>query len=152
MKVRIDIDKTLFEEEIIIKCKQINDTVNNIQQKILDITKGAPNIIFVKDNKEYYLEINDILFFEIEDNTCLAHTKDDVYAVKYRLYELEEKLPRYFVRIAKGAIVNINQILALSNSLGSPALIEFNKSYKQVYASRKYVKLLKYRLAERRSL
>jgi len=152
MKVRIDIDKTLLEEEIVIKCSHVNETVSNIQQKILDMTKSTPNIIFIKDNKEYYLEIGDILFFEIEDNTCFAHTKDDVYAVKYRLYELEEKLPRYFVRIAKGAIVNINQILALSNSFGSSTLIEFNKSYKQVYASRKYVKLLKYRLAERRSL
>jgi len=150
MKVRIEIDKTTPEEEIIIKCPHINDTVNNIRQMIQDITKSVPNIIFIKDNKEYYLEIGDILFFEIEDNTCLAHTKDDVFVVKYRLYELEEKLPRNFVRIAKGAIVNINQILSLSNSLGSPILIEFNKSYKQVYASRKYTKLLRFRLEERR--
>jgi len=152
MKVRIDIDSSMTEEEIVIKCKHINDAVNNIQQKILDITRGAPNIIFVKDDKEYYLDINDILFFEIENNICLAHTKVDVFIVKYRLYELEEKLPRYFVRISKGAIVNINQILALSNSFGSSTLIEFNKSYKQVYASRKYIKLLRYKLEERRSL
>ena len=151
MKVRLELDESLTEEEIIIKCIIINETINQIQKRILDITKGAPNVIFYKDNKEYYLEIKDILFFETEDNNTYAHTKDASYIAKYRLYELEEVLPNYFVRISKGAIVNINQILAISSSFGTSNLIEFNKSHKQVYVSRRYLKSLRYRLKERRN-
>ena len=151
MRVKIDIDESLTEAEIIIRYPRLNDEVNRLGQRILDITKGAPNIIFYKDNKEYYLEVSNILFFETEDNNTYAHTKDMAYLVKYRLYELEELLSRSFVRISKGAIVNINHILAISSSFGTSNLIEFNRSHKQVYISRRYLKLLRYRLEERRN-
>jgi len=150
MKVSILIDESLTEEEIIIKCPVFNERTSKIQQKILDITSGSAKIIFHKDNKDYYLDVDNILFFEIEDNICYAHTLNDIYLVKYRLYELEDILPKNFVRISKGAIVNINRILAISSSFGGSTLIEFNKSHKQVYVSRRYIKLLKYRLKERR--
>jgi len=152
MKVKIDIDESLSEEEVIIRCQSINETVNKIQKRILDITKCTPLIIFYKDNKEYYLEINDILFFEVLDNNIYAHTKDASYQVKYRLYELENMLPNNFGRISKSTIININHILSISSSFGSSSLIEFHKSHKQVYLSRRYNKLLRYRLEERRKL
>jgi len=150
MKVRIDIDESLTEEEIIIRCPSINDNINDIQKRLLDITKSAPNIIFYKDNKEYYLDIADILFYEILDNSCYAHTNDEVFLAKYRLYELEEMLPLNFIRISKSTIVNTKHILSISSSFGTSTLIEFNKSHKQVYVSRRYIRTLKERLEERR--
>ena len=150
MKVRLDIDKSLKDDEIVIRSSCI-DNVSKIHQKILDITKSAPNIVFYKDNKEFYLEIKDVLFFESSDNDIYAHTKDNMFLVKYRLYELEETLSKNFVRISKSTIVNINQIFAISSSFGSSYTLEFIKSHKQVYVSRRYMKILRYRLEERRN-
>lgn len=151
MKIKIEVDNSLEEEEIIIKCPRINDKISNIQKKIQDIADHNLNIIFYKDNKEYYIQIDNVLFFEIEENICVAHTRDDTFIVKHRLYELESKLGKNFVRISKSAVVNVKHILSLSNSFGSSTLIEFNKSYKKVYVSRSYTKALKYRLKERKN-
>lgn len=151
MKVRIDIDKSLTEDEVIIKCREVNEVVNQIQKKLVDITEGAPFIIFYQGNKEYYLNPNQILFFETENNNTHAHTGNDSYLAKYRLYELEEILPKSFVRISKSTIVNIKHVLSISSSFGTSHLIEFNKSHKQVYISRRYLKILKDRLEERRN-
>ena len=151
MKVRLEIDESLTEEDIIIRCKNINEDMKRIESMILDITKCTPLIIFYKDNKEYYLDLNDVLFFETSDYSIYSHTKDDIYLIKYRLYELENILPRNFMRISKGAIANVNQILSISSSFGSSYLVEFNKSHKQVYVSRRYIKFLKNGLGERRN-
>ena len=150
MKVRLDIDKSLKEDEIIIKSSNINN-VNLIHKRILNITALTPNIVFYKNNKEYYLETKDVIFFETEDSNTYAHTKDETFLVKYRLYELEDILSKNFVRISKSTIVNINHILSISTSFGSSYSIEFNKSHKQVYVSRRYLKILRYGLEERRN-
>jgi len=150
MKIRLEIDESLTEAEIIIKGSCV-ENVSNIHKKVLDITKSTPNIIFYKDNKEYYLDPGEIHFFETEHNNTYAHTKDDSFLVKYRLYELEEILSKNFVRISKSTIANIKHILAISKSFGTSYSLEFNKSHKQVYASRRYVKSLKLRLEERRN-
>ena len=151
MKIKLDIDEALDEDEIIIRCSKLNDQISLIHKKVENITKGAPNIIFYKDNKEYYLETKDIIFFETNDSSTYSHTKNETFLVKYRLYELENILSKNFIRISKGAIVNINHILSISSSFGSSYVLEFNKSHKQVYVSRRYLKLLKDRLEERRN-
>lgn len=151
MKVKINIDDNIIEDEIIINCRHMTDTISKIQNMILDSTKHTPTIIFYKDEKEYYLDMNKILFFETEINNTYAHTVDESYIVRRRLYELENILPRYFIRISKSTIININQILSISSSFGSSNLIELNRSHKQVYASRRYIKALKHKLEERRN-
>jgi DNA-binding LytR/AlgR family response regulator len=151
MKVRIEVEEDLVEDEIIIKCRSITNTIQKVQQTISDITSSTQKLSFFKDGKEYYLSLNLILFFETSDNGVYAHTPDDVYKVKYKLYELEEILPRNFLRVSKSTILNINHILSISSSLTSLNTVEFNKSYKRVYVSRFYFKSLKNRLDERRN-
>jgi len=67
------------------------------------------------------------------------------------LYELEEMLPNNFVRVSKSTILNVNQIYSINRNLTSSSLVQFYKSYKQVYVSRNYNKILKQRLEERRN-
>ncbi|WP_332525109.1 LytTR family DNA-binding domain-containing protein [Terrisporobacter sp.] len=62
---------------------------------------------------EYYISLSDILFFETEENTMSAHTIDNVYQVKYKLYELEEILPKN----QNGLIINGHTINMIGNLL-----------------------------------
>ena len=150
MKIRIEIDENLEEDEVTIKCKEINQTIKRVQQSISSANL-IPKLIFYKNDTEYYLNINDILFFETSENSVEAHTEKEVYKIKYRLYELEEMLPNNFVRVSKSTILNVNQIYSINRNLTSSSLIQFYKSYKQVYVSRNYNKILKQRLEERRN-
>jgi len=136
-----------MEDEVIIRCGRVDDTIQKLQQHILDLT--APRLVFYKDAQEYYLPLEDILFFETEGEQVYAHTKSDAFKVRHRLYELEEILPRSFLRAAKGTIVNTQHIYSINRILTSSSKISFTGTYKHIYVSRHYYKSLKDKMNER---
>ena len=85
MKIRIEVDKEIQEDQVIIRCKQLNDDVSNIQKALTDILSKKAQIIFYKNNSEYYIPLSEILFFETEESSISAHTIDNIYQVKYKL-------------------------------------------------------------------
>ncbi len=140
MKIKVEIDDALDEDEIVIHTKDYNDEI----KEFIDSFKSKPKIQFFKQDTEYYLDLNTILFFESDNGMVFAHTKKDMFSVSQKLYELENILPKYFLRISKSTIVNIQKIYSLSHSVSSH-LITFQDSHKQVYVSRMYYKILKER-------
>lgn len=150
MKVRIDIDENLNEEEIIIRCNGLNDRTKKLYEALLDMTKLSKHLTLYKGNVEYYIGLDNILFFETLDHCISAHTADNVYETTYRLYELEELLPGYFMRVSKSTILNLNHIYSISRNLTASSEVQFLNTHKQVYVSRYYYKALKSRLEEKR--
>lgn len=94
--------------------------------------------------------LDDILFFETDENGISAHTRTDAYQVKYKLYELEELLPRFFMRVSKSAILNTNHIYSINRNLTASSVVAFLNTHKQVYVSRYYYKPLIGKLEEKR--
>ncbi|MFA9378450.1 MAG: LytTR family DNA-binding domain-containing protein [Lachnotalea sp.] len=150
MKIRIEVDENLIEEEIIIKCNRLRSEISKIQQVVAEITSKNQRFVFYKGDTEYYLSLDEVLFFETDANEICVHTVDNVYQTKYRLYELEEILPAHFMRISKSAILNVNQIYSISRNLSAASIVQFQNTHKQVYVSRYYYKLLKLKLEEKR--
>jgi DNA-binding LytR/AlgR family response regulator len=149
MKVHIEVDESIPEDEILIRCGRADESIRSICQLILEQGKTEQNITFYKENREYYFPLNNVLFFETEGEHVYAHTEDDAYLIKYRLYELEEMLPRSYVRVAKSTIVNSAKVYSVTRNITSASLIQFSGSHKQVYASRYYFNDLQQRLQER---
>lgn len=150
MKVRIDIDEGLEEGEVIIRSSSLDENTQKIYNTLMELSKGSQHLLLHKGNVEYYLSLEQILFFETMDGCISAHTVNDVYETSYRLYELEEMLPGYFMRVSKSTIININQIYSISRNLTASSEIQFYNTHKQVYVSRYYYKSLKIRLDEKR--
>lgn len=149
MKVRIEVTDGLTEDEVLIRCGRVDETVRKIHQFILEQAGAGPGLTFYRENQEYYFPLEDVLFFETTGERVYAHTADAAYLIKYRLYELEEMLPRSFVRAAKSTIVNVRQIYSITKNLAASSLIRFSNSHKEVYVSRYYYKQLRQRLQER---
>lgn len=149
MKIRIEVEDGLTEDEVIIRCGRVDDTVQKIQQYILEQSLVQSKITFYKGTQEFYFPLDEVLFFETEEEHIYAHTGGDAYRIKYRLYELEEILPKHFVRAAKSTIINIKQVYSIVRNLTASSLVQFNNSHKQVYVSRYYYKELRQRLNER---
>ncbi|MCQ2080300.1 MAG: LytTR family transcriptional regulator [Lachnospiraceae bacterium] len=147
MKVKIEIDPNLTESEIIIKCSKIDDEILNIQSSLLNSENEKKKIVFYQDDVEYYLSLEEILFFEANDNDVWAHTPDDSFKVKYKLYELESTLPKDFLRISKSTILNIKKVYSINRNLSGASKVQFNGTPKSVYVSRNYFKLLKEKLS-----
>jgi len=151
MNIRIEISEDITGDEIVIRCREVTNQIQKIQKLITEESASAPQLIFYKDNQEYYFPLKEILFFETSESVVYAHTRTDTYRIRLKLYELEDILPRTFVRISKSTIVNIDHIMMVNRNLTSSSLIQFYKSHKQVYASRRYYKILSQRLNERSS-
>lgn len=149
MRVKIVEDENRTEAEIVIYCKQRDENVRSIEMLIHSVVeKEAALELFLKGT-QYYIPISKILFFETEGNKVQAHTADNMYMTDRKLYQLEETLPGYFLRISKSTIVNVNSVYAVSRNLAASSAVEFQGTHKQVYVSRRYFKLLKERLEER---
>jgi len=151
MNIRIEISEDITGDEIVIRCREVTNQIQKIQKLITEESASAPQLIFYKDNQEYYFPLKEILFFETSESVVYAHTRTDTYRIRLKLYELEDILPRTFVRISKSTIANIDHIMMVNRNLTSSSLIQFYKSHKQVYASRRYYKILSQRLNERSS-
>lgn len=152
MKVQIELVNDLAEDEVLIRCGHVDETIQKIHQYILEQSSSGPRITFYKQNQEFYFSLDDVLFFETEGEHIYAQTANDAYLVKYRLYELEDLLPRQFIRASKSTIVNIRQVYSIARNLTASSLVQFNNSHKQVYVSRFYYQDLRQRLKERSSL
>ena len=138
------------ETEVVIKCANIDSDILRLQQVIDEFMHGKNSFVFFKEDTEFYFSVEEVLFFETEGNKVTAHTSDDVYTVKYKLFELEELLPGHFVRISKSGIVNADKIYSIQRNITAASAIEFQGSHKQVFVSRSYYKVLKNKLEEKR--
>lgn len=151
MKVRIEIDEKLQEEEVIIRCSKLDAKAQKVYEMLTDFSKESKYLMLYKENTEYFLPLDHILFFETAGNCISAHTADNIYQTVYRLYELEELLPGCFMRVSKSTILNVNHIYSITRSLTASSVVQFMNTHKQVYVSRHYYKPLKCRLDEKRS-
>ena len=147
MKIHIEVVPGLSEDEVIIRCGRVDDTIRRIQMYAAREAQAGSKITFYKQNQEFYFPLETVLFFETEGEHIHAHTADDAYRIKYRLYELEELLPKDFVRASKSTIVNVRQIYSISRNITASSLVRFVGSHKQVYVSRYYYSALRGRLS-----
>jgi DNA-binding LytR/AlgR family response regulator len=150
MRIRIEVDNKIEENEVIIRCNELNEDVKNIQSALDEILSQNKKITFYRGDTEYYLSLEEILFFETEESSICAHSIDNIYNVRYKLYELEEFLPGYFMRVSKSTIINTNHIYSITRSISASSKVEFQNTHKQVYVSRYYYKPLKIKLLEKR--
>ncbi|MGT2715682.1 LytTR family DNA-binding domain-containing protein [Streptococcus respiraculi] len=148
MKIRIELDDSLDDVEVVIKTARLTDQVDQLQQLLSKMNQ--PSLIFYKDASEYFVKLEDILFFETDGAKIFAHSRTDAYEVKLKLYELEEVLPITFCRISKSSIANVRAIYSLDKSFSGTSRIRFADTHKVVHVSRHYYQLLKERLQELR--
>jgi len=148
MKITVEIDKNYIEDEIVIKCKNFNDDLIKIQNVIRDITNNEFKLELYKEAGQYYISPGEIIYIESAGKEIFAHTVEDKFTVKHKLYELEQILPKYFVRISKSTILNAKEVYSITRNLSSVGIVEFKNSAKKVFVSRGYYKLLKDKMRE----
>ena len=149
LKIRIEMSEGV-QEEVVIRCREITPEIIRLQQLLSGDFDRSNQFLLYKGDTEYYLNVNDIIFFETEGNAVMAHTRDDVYETRRKLYELEELSGGRFQRISKSAIVNVDKVYSIKRNVTSSSAIEFQGTHKQIYVSRAYYKVLREKLEEKR--
>lgn len=151
MKLRIEVEEMLAEDEIVIRCQRITPEIVRLQQRLCKEQAAFSNFVAYSGETEYYLDFRNILFFQTEAGHIQVHTKGEVYETDYKLYELEKILPPCFLRISKSTIVNCEKIFSINRNLTAASLVQFQNTHKQVYVSRAYYKVLQSKLKEKRT-
>lgn len=150
MKIKVEIDSNLQDLEIMIKSPEMSAEVMRLQNLLAGAASPGGNLIFYKKEKEFYFHADQVLFFETEGNDVYAHTRDDSFQVHHKLYELEELLPVYFMRVSKSTILNTREIYSITRNLTAASQIEFHGTHKTVFVSRNYYHVLYEKLMENR--
>ena len=141
MKCTIIIDKNR-EEEVIIYAKEKSTLTDEIERLVND--NNLELIGYDKSGEGVKLTTDEVYCFTAEDNKIFAITEKDKLRIKCRLYQLEEILPEYFVKINQSCVANIRKIARFDTSVSGTLLIKFKNGYKD-YVSRRQMKAVKER-------
>lgn len=150
MKIVLEVDENLVEQEIIIKCPAITDETMYLQKQISELLSKRMQLQVTKGDADFYIQLHEIMFLETAENFVAVHTANQIYESKDRLYELENILPGSFMRVSKSTIINTDKIRAIHKNITGASEVEFIQSTKKAYVSRNYIKMLIQKLDEKR--
>ncbi|MBR5285624.1 MAG: LytTR family transcriptional regulator [Clostridia bacterium] len=144
MKYNLIIDKTR-EEEIIAIVKAPSTLTEQIENLVLAHT-GNDKIVGFDDDGMKQLKFSEIECITVIDRKMTAiDTQGNKYHINQRLFELEEILPSYFIRINKSTIANENRILRFNTVFSGGVDAIFMCGFKD-YVSRRCFAEIKRRL------
>lgn len=151
-KVRIEVDPG-GEEEIVIRCRSVTPDVLALKVSIESRNAGGAKGLALKlGGEEHFIDLRHILFFESADSRVAAHTDKRIYYTDMKLYELEEVLPKNFMRVSKGCVLNLDAVEWTRRELTGPCRVGFTGSTKQAYVSRLYYRPFREKLEETRRI
>ena len=144
MKVEVEINPKLEEDNITIKVKELSDEVKEIVDKINNIDQND-KLIVMKNEKVYVLEIRTIVSIYASQGKVFIKTETEEYQTKRKLYELEDFLQtkfKNFIRISNSEIINFDMVENLDLSITGTIEIKLKNGY-TTYVSRRNIKKIK---------
>jgi len=143
MKITIETPEAGEEDEIIIRCASIDDSLLNL---IFSLKTGKDFLAGYLDGKIVRLALKDIYYFEAVDNKVFAYMLHEVYEVHKKLYELEAEFANTdMLRISKSVIVNIARIAYVKPIFNGRFEAKL-KNDEKIIISRQYVAELRKKL------
>ena len=117
MKVQIKLDPACTEPVLTIQAAQLTPQLQALAQRLESEERGR--LLGWQGDQATVLDSASLTRFYAQDRGVFCQdTAGETYALRLRLYELEETLdPHQFVRISNSELVNLHQITALDLKL-----------------------------------
>lgn len=142
MKITIEAPKIGEEDEIIVRCADLDDRI----LKLLQALREEDKLTGYLDDKIVKLSLKEIYYFDTVDNKVFSYTAKETYEVHKKLYELEKAFEHTdFLRISKSVIVNVAKIAYIRPIFNGRFEAKL-KNDEKVIVSRQYVADLKKKL------
>ena len=144
MKFKLVINKEA-EEELIAVVHEPSELTRQIENLILSY-QGSNKITVYNEDEIKQLDFSDIECITVIDRKICAIDRNGIkYRVNRRLYDLEDILPSYFIRINKSTLANENRILRFTTVYTGAVNAVFKCGYEE-YVSRRCFAEIKRRL------
>ncbi len=141
MQIEIKIDKSRCEPRIIIETDQITDEIQEIISKLSN--SSARMLTGFRENTLEILNQQEILRIYAQSGKVLAATTSGEYILRFRLYELEQRLdPTCFVRISNSEIINLKKVKGFDLNLAGSIRVTLTDG-SVTYVSRRYISKIK---------
>ncbi|MGP1563337.1 LytTR family DNA-binding domain-containing protein [Filifactor alocis] len=142
MNIHFSLNPKIEGITIQIEAKEYNEEVKKLMELLQNTEKGFDKIVVEQEEKFYFLEKGEIEKIYSQNGTVYVDTVQGTFESKERLYELEEKLNKNFVRISKSVLVNVEEIQSLEMEFNGKMKMNL-KSGDVEYTSRSYLKDIK---------
>lgn len=140
MKISIEEINREIEEEVIIRCHQVDDEIIQIMSRLKSKTV---TLVGYNGDIIYRIKPNDIFYIEAVEGKVFIYCRDKVYESKQKLYELEQICgSKRFFRASKSFIINITKISHIKPSI-SGRFEAGMENGETIVVSRQYVPVLK---------
>ena len=140
MKLKLHIDPEK-DEEIIIYAHKKSPLTDAIEQLVAE---NGVEIIGYNESESVRLNLNEICCFSVIGEKVFARTPTTDYRVRFRLCQLEEKLPDSFVKLNQSCLANIRMIDRFDSSVSGTLIVRFRNGSSD-YVSRRQMKKVKER-------
>lgn len=141
MQIEIRMDESCAEPKVIVLTNKVTAEVNALVRRL---SEEAPQVLvgFRQDSAEI-LEQQNVIRIYAEGGKVMAQTAAGTYALRLRLYELEERLDRScFVRISNSEIINLKKVKNFDLSFSGTICVSLANGT-VTYVSRRYVARIK---------
>lgn len=144
MKITLE-PARLPETEIIIRGDVAGEEIVSLLQFLR--RKNSSKLIVYREEEQYIIAADEIVFLEANDSRVYAYTKQEAYETKLKLYELKEMLDSQpFAQINKSTIVNINFVKSIQAEFSGNYRLKLKNRKETLTISRKYFKEFKDRI------
>lgn len=141
MKVSIRNVHRKEDEQVILECidltKDFQDIYNYVQ------SKGESLVGYQNGHEMFSIPIQNIYYIEAVGALVFAYSKEEVYELKSRLYEMEIILEKKrFVRVSKSILLNMNKLLFLKPAVNGKFSAKLENE-EDIIISRQYAPRIK---------
>lgn len=141
MQIEIKIDESCTEPRVIVVAKKVTDEITEIVNKLSQ--QQLKSIAGFKDECLEILEPESLIRIYCENQKVYAQTEKNIYTLRMRLYELEQKLNNNtFVRISNSEIINLKKVKNMDLSFNGTICVNLSSNIK-TFVSRRYVSKIK---------
>lgn len=141
MEIEIKVEPGRQEPKVVILAGEENEDLRRLVESLSRLAV-APVPVH-RGEEKLLLPQGNFLRFYTDGKGVSAQTAVETYAVRLRLYELEDRLDAArFVRISNGEIINLDRVTAVDLSLAGTICMTLDGTVK-AYVSRRYVKRIK---------
>lgn len=139
MNVDLFVSKNVKESRAEIHTSKLTNNIKKAVDLLENDSFDENSVLAVKNGKDIIiLDFEDVYMFRVEDKQVKVFTENKEYVIKKPLYQIEEGLDYYFVRISKSTIVNLRKVGRVAPSLKGMMFISLENGLKD-NISRKYL-------------
>jgi Response regulator of the LytR/AlgR family len=141
MDIEVCIEKGRIRPKVVVHTNEMTQEIADLIKRLTDYSDQM--VVGYQNEKVYLLRLEEIYQIYAQNQKVFARTQKDSFQLKFRLYELEDRLSgTQLIRISNSEIINLKKVQSLDLSITGTITLKFDTGEKS-FVSRRYVDKIK---------